>query len=85
MALCYAMLVEVFIHRELKFSDFYKVVLDTSKLGGSLFPVLAIALSLDIVLTEHRVPQMLVTAIQGYITVRRCYVCNVLLLLWAVL
>ena len=37
-ALCYAMLVEVFIHKELKFSDFYKVVLDTSKLGGSLFP-----------------------------------------------
>ena len=67
-ALCYAMLVEVFIHRELKFSDFYQVVLDTSKLGGSLFPVLAIALSLNIILTEHRVPQMLVTAIQGYIT-----------------
>jgi C4-dicarboxylate transporter, DctM subunit len=67
-ALCYAMLVEVFIHRELKFSDFYNVVLDTSKLGGSLFPVLAIALSLNIILTEHRVPQMLVTAIQGYIT-----------------
>ncbi len=67
-ALCYAMLVEVVIHRELKFSDFYKVVLDTSKLGGSLFPVLAIALSLNIILTEHRVPQMLVTSIQGYIT-----------------
>jgi C4-dicarboxylate transporter, DctM subunit len=67
-ALCYAMLVEVLVHRELKFSDFYKVVLDTSKLGGSLFPVLAIALSLNIILTEHRVPQMLVTAIQGYIT-----------------
>jgi C4-dicarboxylate transporter, DctM subunit len=82
-ALCYAMLVEVFIHRELKFSDFYKVVLDTSKLGGSLFPVLAIALSLNIILTEHRVPQMLVTAIQGYITspVIFMLIVNVLLLL----
>jgi C4-dicarboxylate transporter DctM subunit len=82
-ALCYAMLVEVFIHRELKFSDFYKVVLDTSKLGGSLFPVLAIALSLNIILTEHRVPQMLVTAIQGYITspVMFMLIVNVLLLL----
>ena len=67
-ALCYAMLVEIFIHSELKFSDFYNVVLETSKLGGSLFPVLAIALSLNIILTEHRVPQMLVTAMQGYIT-----------------
>lgn len=82
-ALCYAMLVEVLIHRELKFSDFYKVVLDTSKLGGSLFPVLAIALSLNIILTEHRVPQMLVTAIQGYITspVMFMLIVNVLLLL----
>jgi C4-dicarboxylate transporter, DctM subunit len=82
-ALCYAMLVEVFIHRELKFSDFYKVVLDTSKLGGSLFPVLAIALSLNIILTEHRVPQMLVTAIQGYITSPLMFmlVVNALLLL----
>jgi C4-dicarboxylate transporter DctM subunit len=82
-ALCYAMLVEVLIHRELKFSDFYKVVLDTSKLGGSLFPVLAIALSLNIILTEHRVPQMLVTAIQGYITSPLMFmlIVNVLLLL----
>ncbi len=67
-ALCYAMAVEVFIHRELKFSDFYKVVLDTSKLGGSLFPVLAIALSLNIILTEQRVPQMLVSVMQDYIS-----------------
>jgi C4-dicarboxylate transporter DctM subunit len=67
-ALCYAMLVETFIYRELKPSDFYNVVLETSKLGGSLFPVLAVALSLNIILTEHRVPQMLVTWMQGYIT-----------------
>lgn len=67
-ALCYAMAVEVFIHRELKFSDFYKVVLETSKLGGSLFPVLAIALSLNIILTEQRVPQMLVSVMQDYIS-----------------
>ena len=66
-ALVYAMLVEIFIHRELALKDFYGVVLDASKLGGSLFPVLAIALSLNIVLTEHRVPAMMVTFMQGYI------------------
>jgi C4-dicarboxylate transporter DctM subunit len=66
--LCYAMLVEVFIHRELKFRDFYHVVLETSKLGGSLFPVLAVALSLNIILTEHRTPQMMVSMMQDYIT-----------------
>jgi C4-dicarboxylate transporter DctM subunit len=67
-ALAYAMVVEIFIHRELKLADFYNVVLETSKLGGSLFPVLAVALSLNIILTEHRVPQMMVNWMQGYIS-----------------
>lgn len=66
-ALVYAMLVEIFVHRELKLKDFYGVVLETSKLGGSLFPVLAVALSLNIVLTEHRVPAAMVQFMQGYI------------------
>jgi C4-dicarboxylate transporter DctM subunit len=67
-ALCYAILIEVLVHRELKLWDFYGVVLETSKLGGSLFPVLAVALSLNIILTEHRAPQMLVEFMQGYIS-----------------
>ncbi len=67
-ALCYAILVEIFIHRELKLYDFYGVVLETSKLGGSLFPVLAVALSLNIILTEHRAPQMLVEFMQSYVS-----------------
>lgn len=67
-ALCYAILVEIFIHRELQLRDFYLVVLETSKLGGSLFPVLAVALSLNIILTEHRAPQALVEFMQGYIS-----------------
>ena len=66
-ALVYSMLVEIFIHKELKLKDFYGVVLETSKLGGSLFPVLAVALSLNIVLTEHRVPAAMVQFMQGYI------------------
>jgi C4-dicarboxylate transporter DctM subunit len=67
-ALAYALLVEIFVHKELEARDFYNVVLETSKLGGSLFPLLAVALSLNIILTEHRVPQALVTLMQGYIS-----------------
>jgi C4-dicarboxylate transporter DctM subunit len=66
-ALAYAMVVEIFIHKELRLRDFYTVVLDASKLGGSLFPVLAVALSLNIILIEHRVPQSMVAVMQGYI------------------
>jgi C4-dicarboxylate transporter, DctM subunit len=82
-ALCYAILVEIFIHRELKLYDFYGVVLETSKLGGSLFPVLAVALSLNIILTEHRAPQLLVEFMQGYISSPLTFmlVVNILLLI----
>ncbi|MFN3746805.1 MAG: TRAP transporter large permease [Hyphomicrobiaceae bacterium] len=66
-ALVYAILVEVFIHREMQPIDFYNIVLDTSKLGGSLFPVLAVALSLNILLIEHRVPQAMIAASQDYV------------------
>ena len=67
-ALAYSLLVEIFVHKELKPGDFYNVVLETSKLGGSLFPLIAVALSLNIILTEHRVPQALVDLMQGYIS-----------------
>jgi C4-dicarboxylate transporter DctM subunit len=66
-ALAYAMVIEIFVHKELKFRDFYAVVLDASKLGGSLFPVLAVALSLNIIMIEHRIPQGMVAFMQGYI------------------
>ncbi len=67
-ALGYAILIEVFVHREIKMRVFYDVVLETSKLGGSLFPVLAVALSLNIILIEHRVPSHMVEWVQGYIS-----------------
>ena len=66
-SLVYALIVETFIHKEFRLRDFYDVVLDASKLGGTLFPLLAVALSLNLVLTEHRVPGMMVELMKGYI------------------
>jgi C4-dicarboxylate transporter, DctM subunit len=82
-ALAYSLLVEIFVHKELRLGDFYGVVLETSKLGGSLFPLIAVALSLNIILTEHRVPQSLVTFMQGYISspVMFMLLVNILLLI----
>lgn len=68
MGLLYAILIETLVHRELKPRDMYEVVLDVSKLGGSLFPLLAVALSLNLVLIEHRVPDALVAAVQQYVS-----------------
>lgn len=67
-ALVYALIIEIWVHKEFKPRQFYDVVLETSKLGGSLFPVLAVALSLNIVLIEHRVPSMMVELVQSYIS-----------------
>jgi C4-dicarboxylate transporter, DctM subunit len=67
-SLIYALIVEIFVHKGFTAKDFYEVVLDASKLGGTLFPLLAVALSLNLVLTEHRVPLMMVEFMQGWIT-----------------
>jgi C4-dicarboxylate transporter DctM subunit len=66
-ALLYALVIEIAVHREMKLSDFYDVVLDASKLGGTLFPLLAVALSLNLVMTEHRVPTQMVELMKGWI------------------
>ena len=66
MALLYALVIEVFIHKEMTLSEMELVVIDTTKLAGSLFPLLAVALSLALVLAEQRVPEQLVNLMQGW-------------------
>jgi C4-dicarboxylate transporter DctM subunit len=56
-AVGYALLVEVFIHKEVKFADFYAIAIDTSRLLGTLFPIIAVAISINLLLTAERVPQ----------------------------
>ena len=58
-ALVYALFVEIFIHRELKPVDFYLTAVETAKLLGMLFPIVAVALSLKTILTIEEVPDQL--------------------------
>ncbi len=60
-ALVYALIVEIFIHRELKPVDFYHTAVETAKLLGMLFPIVAVALSLKTILTIEEVPDQLAT------------------------
>jgi C4-dicarboxylate transporter DctM subunit len=69
-AVVYAILVEAFIHREMGWRDFYAVVGETTRLLGSLFPVLMLALSLNLFLAYQQVPESLVGAVQPYIDSR---------------
>jgi len=58
-ALLYALFVEIVIHRELKPVDFFYTAVDTAKLLGMLFPIVAVALSLKTILTIEGVPDQL--------------------------
>ena len=58
-ALVYALFVEIIIHRELKPIDFYHTAVETAKLLGMLFPIVAVALSLKTLLTIEEVPDQL--------------------------
>ncbi|MDJ0653896.1 MAG: TRAP transporter large permease [Xanthomonadales bacterium] len=55
-AVVYAFVVEVFIHRELSARKVYDVFAETTQLLGSLFPVLMLAVSLNVLLTYQQVP-----------------------------
>ncbi len=59
-AVVYAMLIEIGVYREMRFADLYDVVGQTTRLLGSLFPVLMLALSLNIFLAYQQVPELLI-------------------------
>jgi C4-dicarboxylate transporter DctM subunit len=65
--LLYSLVIEIFVHRDMRFRDLGGVILEAAKLGGTFFPLLAVALSLNLVLTEHRVPEALVAWVQTMI------------------
>ena len=82
-ALIYALFVEIVIHRELKLIDFYKTAVDTAKLLGMLFPIVAVALSIKTILTIEEIPDMLALWITDTTTSRIMFLLavNALLLL----
>ena len=67
-AVVYAIVVEMLIHRELGWSGLFEVVAQTSQLLGALFPVLMMALSLNVFLTYQQVPEHLVQWLSGLIS-----------------
>lgn len=83
-ALAYAIAIEMLAHRELRPRDLYAIVLETARLAGALFPIIALAISLSLVLTEHRVPAALLAWVQQWIASPLAFIVAVNLLLLAV-
>ena len=59
-AIGYALLVEVLIYREMKIADYIGTVSQSGILVGTLFPLLAVAMSINKLLAEKQVPGHLV-------------------------
>jgi C4-dicarboxylate transporter DctM subunit len=74
--------VEVVLHRDLSLTDLKAVTVESGKLLGSLYPVLAFAFSLNVFLTAEGVPQALVAELNEMISGRTEFMllANVLLL-----
>jgi len=67
-AVVYALVVELGVHRELDPAGLRAVVLETARLLGSLFPVLMLALALNVFLTYEQLPERLVGLVSGAMT-----------------
>lgn len=69
-ALAYSLIIEAFVHRELSWRDLYDTAIDTTTMMGSLFPLLAIALSINLLLTAQQVPRELADWVSGFVDSR---------------
>ncbi len=83
-ALVYALFVEMVVHRELDFRGLVRVTGDTTRLLGSLFPVLMMAISLNVFLSYQQVPEQIVTALSGWFDSPAAFLLGTNLLLLAV-
>ncbi|MEZ5649805.1 MAG: TRAP transporter large permease [Burkholderiaceae bacterium] len=77
----YALLVEIFIHRELKPAQFIGLTVDTARMLGTLMPIVAVALSLQKLLTINQVQQDLAAWVTGLVDSKVAFLLVVNLLL----
>ena len=83
-AVVYAMAIEILVYREMGFADLYDVVGHTTRLLGSLFPVLMLALSLNIFLADQQVPELLVGGLSEVVDSRTGFLIGMNLFLLAI-
>ena len=59
-ALLYALIIEKFVYREMVWKSYVDITVDAGRLVGSLFPLIAVAVSMNLLITEHRIPHQLI-------------------------
>jgi C4-dicarboxylate transporter, DctM subunit len=80
-AVAYALIVEFFIHRELRLKEIPKVLAGSAEMLGTVFLILVFAVSLNKFLTFEQVPQQMVEVLQFWISSPITFLIGVNLLL----
>ena len=82
-ALAYALAVELFIYKELTLTQLWDAVIHTTQLLGGLLPIVAIAATLNMVLTTEQVPGQLADWLSAHVEEKWLFLIglNILLLL----
>ena len=83
-ALFYAVIIDVFVHRQLTAAKLFAITQDTVKMSGALFPMLIMAISINIFLTEKQVPAMAAQWLTAVVTDKWSFLLLVNLLLLVV-
>jgi C4-dicarboxylate transporter DctM subunit len=83
-ALTYAIFIETFIHREMELKQLYETVVSTTEMLGGLVPIIAIAMSLNLLLTAEQVPANLANWMTSHVEDKWMFIIGLNLMLLAV-
>jgi C4-dicarboxylate transporter, DctM subunit len=83
-ALFYAVIIDVFVHRQLTLHKLFHITQETVKMSGALFPMLIMAVSINVFLAEKHVPEMAAQWMSSVITDKLSFLVLVNLLLLGV-
>ncbi len=82
-AVFYTLFVQMALYREMGWRDFFRVTLRTGTLIGALFPVLMLAVCLNLFLSYQKIPEEMVAQLSGFLDAKASFwvVVNLFLLL----
>jgi C4-dicarboxylate transporter DctM subunit len=80
-AVLYALVIEILIHREFKFLELKMVLSESAEMLGTLFLILILAVSLNKFMTYEQIPQQLVDLMSSFISSKFSFIIAVNILL----
>lgn len=83
-AVAYALLVEIFVHRDIQWRALPEIFMESAEMLGSLFLILLMAVSLNKFMTYEQIPQNLVHTMQTFISSPISFLLAVNILLLAI-